>query len=680
LIRRYQTIADYVAIGLAPLLIFWMINSLAGFLMLVLYQGNYPARVIWILMCYTMGATALARVTIEQSRSYSSMYGAALGVTTFLVLLRFVGDPIFAAGILFTIGYLADRIVHDCTIIDDGIDSSGQGLVDSGRKWIARQWEERSQNPSIENNAATPNAKTTDKKARDKKSIGKQGHQPGRTVLYLAFAALPLFGIGQFFLRGNPDAWERARWMLVFYLFSSLSLLVVTSFLNLRRYLRQRQTEMPVKVTVTWLVGGIAMILFILLFAFLAPLPGRTLVSLEMPEFLSNRDATSGSRKGWGEEGADGPGKGAPPAGAPRPDAETPSDAPELPTQTQSGAPPGGDSGDRDEGPTGKDSGGKKPAEKSADSDSPPESSDGSKPQGEEEGKKSEGKKSEGNENEGNENEGEKNDSKKDEGEKNPSQPQPDSAEKSNKDNDAKNADPKNADAKDNSAKNDDAKNDDTKGKSQDKTKPENETPDSKSESESKPPESKQSQPEQSATEPPPPESPPPQPESSTDWSGMLSGLAGLIKFLLMIALLAIIAAYVYLNRDRLMAWYRNLFGGGAEDDIDAPSVTRQNAPEINRRPFSSFANPVGTAEAGEVVVVTFQALEAWGREQGVPRNDDETPNEFARRLTTQFPNLRRSAPQVVDAYNRVVYGRAIANTDDVTAASSVWQIIRPQL
>ncbi len=78
--------------------------------------------------------------------------------------------------------------------------------------------------------------------------------------MYLALAALPLFGLGQFFLRNDADTWNHAQRLLAFYLFSSLSLLVTTSFLGLRRYLRQRRVDMPVDVSIAWLFGGLAMI------------------------------------------------------------------------------------------------------------------------------------------------------------------------------------------------------------------------------------------------------------------------------------------------------------------------------------------------------------------------------------------------------------------------------------
>ena len=75
-----MTAADYAAIAVAPVLIFFMISSLANFLMLVFYQGQYPLRVAWIVLMFTMGFVGIARIAIEQNRAYSLGYAAVLGV------------------------------------------------------------------------------------------------------------------------------------------------------------------------------------------------------------------------------------------------------------------------------------------------------------------------------------------------------------------------------------------------------------------------------------------------------------------------------------------------------------------------------------------------------------------------------------------------------------------------
>ncbi len=66
-------------------------------------------------------------------------YAAALGAATFVVMSQFVGSPLFCAFILVVIAYLADVIVRDCTIIDDDVDASGEGLIDAGRLFVKEQ-------------------------------------------------------------------------------------------------------------------------------------------------------------------------------------------------------------------------------------------------------------------------------------------------------------------------------------------------------------------------------------------------------------------------------------------------------------------------------------------------------------------------------------------------------------
>lgn len=277
--RPQVTAADYAAIGVAPLLIFVMLSALVHFLLLMIYHGGYSARVAWITLMVTMGMVAGARLGIEEGRARSMAYLGVLAVAGVFVLTRFIGSMPVAILLIAVIGILADRIVADCTIIDESVDASGRGLIDlEGRR------------------------RGGDETKGTRGTSGRRGHQPGRTVLYLAAAALPLFGLGQFGL--SESAGVRGRWLLTAYLFASLSLLVVTAFLNLRRYLRQRGTEMSTRTTIAWLAGGIAAIALILAIAWLAPLPGQTIAGFQTPDWLSQLDTFSPSDLGWGNEGA----------------------------------------------------------------------------------------------------------------------------------------------------------------------------------------------------------------------------------------------------------------------------------------------------------------------------------------------------------------------------------------
>ncbi|MFG0266131.1 MAG: DUF4129 domain-containing protein [Rhodopirellula sp. JB055] len=638
--RLHHTAADYAAIAIAPVLIFMMLFSLASFLCIVLYSGGYSGALVWTMLMYTMGATAIARITIEHDRQYSSLYAIALGIATVYVLVVYVGDPIFSIGIVWVVGYLADKIVHDCTLVDDSVDSSGQGLIDSGLSFLKLRRQQKQQSDlslsKTTTDANDPSAKPNSKRSAKNPAAG---HQPGRTVLWLALGALPLFGLGQFFLGSDSSSWNLARILLTLYLFSALSLLVVTSFLNLRRYLRQRQTEMPMDATIAWLAGGIVIIGLILMIAYIAPLPGKAVASMKVPEFLTNRKPLSASEYGWGDEGAEISDEN---------DArssETSEDG--SPSgETKPGGKPGGSKGNREDGPAGSDPGGKKqgkgqdPGSDQPAGDKPNESSKNPSSPPNESGSPAQ----------------------------QPSAQKPNESQSNTPQDSASGEDQGESGSKSDSAENAQTPEDQSTENQPSQQSQSNTENSSRSSDRQNANQSQQQEPLSARTKPPTDRSPP--------LSGVFSTMFGMLKWVILLALLVFIAFFVARNLDAILAWWDSLFAD-EEDASSAAQPTERKSiqSESPPRPFSSFRNPAGDPDPRRVVVITFQALEAWCREQGVERAPDETPSEFVRRVATQFPSLGQSAVQVVDAYNRIVYGRAAAQQNDVEAANSVWQV-----
>lgn len=639
-----KTAADYAAIAVAPLLIFLMISSLANFLVLILYHGGFPQRVSWTLLMFTLGAVGIARIAIERDRAYALGYAGILGILTFIAMLRFVDSPIFSAFILVLIGYLANVIVRDCTLIDDDIDASGQGLIDSGRLFIKNQIQQ--------DDLATADNDTSDVK---RKRV-RQTHQPGRTVLYLALAALPLFGLGQFFLRGDPDTWARAQKLLAFYLFASLSLLVTTSFLGLRRYLRQRRVEMPRDVSIAWLAGGLVMVAVVLLIAFLVPLPGSALVAFEPPSFLDSPGNTRASRYGWGQEGADQSDPNAP--------ATTDSNSQDKEIQSvtaQQGAPPGdvGD-GNRDEGPTGKQKGGdQQPTsggdqKQSSESESSSKQEDGSKQQSGQQSKQS------------------GSDSSKQQSDQQSDPSSQESSSGSNKDqSDAQQS--SESESQSSESQSDDSQSGESKQDSQ----PQEGTDPSEQQGQQDPSDEQQQQsdgglpPEGSSGQ----DSSPSSPSVIETMADAASMVASLFKFVVFLVLAGIVGAFLWMNRQLIAQWWDWLFGRGDSQTDDSFEEFFSASTQVPPRAFSSFRNPIGKeSDLRRIVVITFQAFEAWTREQGIARGKDETPTEFIKRVTKSVPQMSAPASQVVDAYNRIVYGRGQATESDLSAADKVWK------
>lgn len=650
-----KTAADYAAIAVAPLLIFVMISSLANFLMLVLYRGGFPERVSWTVLMFTMGAVGIARIAIERDRAYAMGYAGVLGLLAFVAMLRFVDSPIFSAFILLVIGYLADATVRDCTLIDDEVDASGQGLIDSGRLFVKKQIEQQT-------SEAEPESKVEKQKRR------RKTHQPGRTIMYLALGALPLFGLGQFFLRSDAGTWARAQTLLAFYLFASLSLLVTTSFLGLRRYLRQRHVEMPRDVAIGWLAGGLAMVAAVLMVAYLVPIPGSALVSFEPPALLDSPGNTTASRFGWGNEGADKSN-----ADAPETTDQNAKNKEIQSTTAQQGAPPG-DAGDgnRQDGPPGKQKGesqqkggsqeqsskGQESSsqENSSKQQSGQQSAGKSKQQSGQQAQQQSGK-DPSQDTSGTQTDGQKSESSSSESSSESSESQPSSSESESGSGESDSGQSSSEQAESESSSSDSTDQQDRSS--------EQDSSDSRDSSEGElPPEGSSGQGTSSSAS-----------SVTESIAGAVPLIASLMKFIIFLVLVGIVGSFVWINRHAIAQWWAWLFGRGEAKTEDSFEEIFRLTESDPRRPFASFRNPIGKeSDLRRVVVITFQAFEAWTREQGNARGKDETPSEFIRRIAQSVPQMSTPANQVVDAYNRIVYGRGKATKTDLSAAEKVWK------
>ncbi|KAA5539907.1 DUF4129 domain-containing protein [Roseiconus nitratireducens] len=721
--------ADYAAIGVAPVLIFLMISSLANFFVMIFYQGSYGDRVFYLILCYTMGAVSLARLVIEQDRAYTAGYAIGLGAAALFVMSRFLGSPIFVLGLVLLIGYLADRIVHDCTLIDETVDASGEGLIDRGLDeagvWMGQHRSARGGQPE----ATAVTAVTEDAVSEDTRRRRRRSHQPGRTVFLLALAALPLFGIGQFMLRNHPTMWARAQLMLALYLFSSLSLLVTTSFLNLRRYLRQRHVEMPQNVTVAWLAGGIGLVAALLLLAYLAPLPGSTIAGIDVPKFLKT-DPQTASNYGWGNEGAE---KSEDSADA-QSGGELRSKSQDTRGSGQNQNPSGGQSGsgkDGGESPSGQ--GDKAASNPSGQSDMGGQDSSSGQPSQSQSGKSQSGQSQSGQSQSGQSQSGQSQSGQSQSGQSQSGQSQSGQSQsgqsqsgqsqsgqsqsgqsqsgqsqsgqsqsgESQSGESQSPTDQSDSDSSSSGSKSGDRESD--SGDPRNQGKPDaDESRDSNSNGnetnrnegdedggrDARTADPRPAQSNEQANSEAPSESSSPSGGGFNPLQSVLPALGGLLRLLIFAVLITIVAVYLYRMRDAILAWWRSLMAGrGAEKPSEELDV-HAGLPQRVLKPFSAYVNPIGReSDPRRVVVITFQAFEAWSREQGWPRQPQETPAEFVDRLRrwSKQPTHPASVLQSVEAevgrmgaaYDRVVYGRTMARQKDLEAAERLWGLMQ---
>ena len=264
-----KTLADYMVIGISPVLIMLLVGSLSFFLIQVFYRGEAVQGVRWVVFWFVMAVVLVSRIGIEEGVGHAAVYGLALAGATWLYLMWI--HPAYFLGVILlgTVWWCAHKLTWDCTLIDDDVDASGSGLLQTAAEGRTFKPEEAPSGPVGKKAAASSGFKN------DRKPRAAIPHPPGLWVVYFSLVALPLFGIGQMLLPGGDTASRRAGFAFLFvYMAAAVGLLLTTSFLGLRRYLRQRYLKMPGLIAFGWLKFGAGVAGLVLAAALLLPRPG----------------------------------------------------------------------------------------------------------------------------------------------------------------------------------------------------------------------------------------------------------------------------------------------------------------------------------------------------------------------------------------------------------------------
>jgi hypothetical protein len=267
-----KTLADFLVIAVSPALIMVMVHSVCFFLVEVFYRGEAAGGVRWVLFWFVLAVVLIARIGIEQGDGQAMIYGLALACVTWLYLSTVQPNVVFGALLLGIVWFTAHKLTCNCTLIDEEADASGQGLLQTLRQ-LPRRFK-KEQVPAAKT-VATPKASVSVPSPKKEKAASSQ--IPGIWLIYYSLAALPLFGLGQTLLpAGDLAARQQGFAYLFFYLAAALGLLVITSFLGLRRYLRQRHVVMPGKIALGWIQFGVVGAAIVLCLSLLLPRPGSS--------------------------------------------------------------------------------------------------------------------------------------------------------------------------------------------------------------------------------------------------------------------------------------------------------------------------------------------------------------------------------------------------------------------
>ena len=650
--RLHKTAADYIAIAACPVLIMLLVDSLAFFILEVSSPARWDGRLRWILFWYVFAIVLVARISIQSGRAAAAAYAAALGVATSLVMFKFATAPIVALILLGVIWWCADKLTWDCTLIDDEEDSSGEGLL--GRVGL--------------DETTDPATDDVDKKVEPADELPlepvswqqrlvekkKRPHAPGVWIVYFSLATLPLFGIGQALLpAGNQAARTWGFRLLWIYVASALGLLLLTSFLGMRRYLRQRRIQMPAAIAGTWVGMGAGLALAVLVFCLILPRPDAAYSMTALIDQVGEKaqeasdhafldgDSGKGDGKRIGEEHD--------------PDDKQPDETQEEDEQPDDG----GDAKKKRDGKGG--------TKKKAKEQKPGE-----------DGKSKQSKRSKSNDS----------DSKESKGAdaKDAKSKSDDSSRKG--DDDSKNSGDKSK-HKDDSRKN---KSDNNQSKSeQGKRKKDENAPrndDQRGKQDEPADDEKQEQEDDRQNDDAQQQDSTPDAETEMPSLPQLSESVGTLVKLLIYAILIAIVIYVCIKHRVAIArglqaflehwrnFWANLFGGRKDEADSEDRPEGLDAPV--RRPYADFPNPYGNGQVNRMspeglIRYTFEALQAWGREHSHTRHPDQTPLEYARVLDLNLPVTIPEIRQLAQFYAAVAYGRRTPSPKSLEALERLW-------
>lgn len=162
--------------------------------------------------------------------------------------------------------------------------------------------------------------------------------------------------------------------------------------------------------------------------------------------------------------------------------------------------------------------------------------------------------------------------------------------------------------------------------------------------------------------------------------------IVALLKLLFYGVILAGLAYAAYRYRDDLIRGWQSLlkdlrelwnrwFGRTSEPATAfQPTDYSQSKPQ---RSFASYPNPFSSGKAAQaqladLVRYTFEATEAWAADQGQPRADEQTPLEFALRLSAcglGNDDIRSLA----EFYTQLAYSTLSLPTEARQVVARVW-------
>lgn len=311
-----RTVTDYLLDFLIPFHILAMVYAVVFFLLDVRYVYTSDNDLPWRIVAFSfvLGVVALNRLIARDGSNESILYMLGLGGAIAMFTLSNTGygygsvarnfmnsspvaATIFNLCIVAFIWWLVNRLTHECCVDENRTAGDIGILTGTARNWRklvvraeavnaepkAKKEPKKSTKeplfPMMELEAFDPTeyrkpVPTAPKESTLRASDRLAARHPGISIFFFAVPVLAVFAIGLRVIQHGGAEWvTRGMLYMALYVFSSLSLLMLTSLSGLREYFRVRRIAMPAKIGVFWIGLGLTMVIVVMIGALNLPLP-----------------------------------------------------------------------------------------------------------------------------------------------------------------------------------------------------------------------------------------------------------------------------------------------------------------------------------------------------------------------------------------------------------------------
>jgi hypothetical protein len=129
---------------------------------------------------------------------------------------------------------------------------------------------------------------------------------------------------------------------------------------------------------------------------------------------------------------------------------------------------------------------------------------------------------------------------------------------------------------------------------------------------------------------------------------------------------------------DAIRQFFRDLFRFGSKADEPVPAAPILQP--IHRR-FAAYKNPFLTGKDAvwtreQLVLYSFEALQAWADEQGIKPRPEQTAREFCDDLGGRFPDITSELNTLSFLYGHAAYGMAVPAGYNPEPVKIIWRYL----